>query len=96
MVLDIDVHQRSKKKMAFNDVEKKKLKCKSNNISHYINYTSKMNFQTRAQPKAKEEKSTLQKIKETPAFAVGTQVALFGLGVLFIQSPLMDMLVPQL
>lgn len=55
-----------------------------------------MNFQTRAQPKAKEEKSTLQKIKETPAFAVGTQVALFGLGVLFIQSPLMDMLVPQL
>lgn len=94
MVLDIDVHQRSKK-MAFNDVEKK-LKCKSNNTSHYINYISKMNFQTRAPPKAKEEKSTFQKSKETPAFAVGTQVALFGLGVLFIQSPLMDMLVPQL
>ncbi|EGW31448.1 uncharacterized protein SPAPADRAFT_62014 [Spathaspora passalidarum NRRL Y-27907] len=50
-------------------------------------------FPTQAPPK---EESTFQKIKSTPAFIVGTQAVLFGLGVLFIQSPLMDMLVPQL
>ncbi|EDK44750.1 hypothetical protein PP707_07025 [Acetobacter pasteurianus] len=54
-----------------------------------------MNFQTRIPPTTKEE-SYIEKIKKTPAFTIGTQVALFGLGVLFIQSPLMDMLVPQL
>lgn len=55
-----------------------------------------MNFQTRAPPSGKEEKSTLQQLRETPAFTIGTHVTLFGLGVLFIQSPLMEMLVPQL
>ncbi|RCK57283.1 hypothetical protein Cantr_06301 [Candida viswanathii] len=39
---------------------------------------------------SKEEPSTLEQIKKSPAFIVGTQAVLFGLGVLFIQSPLMD------
>ncbi|KAI5968408.1 hypothetical protein CANMA_002399 [Candida margitis] len=49
-----------------------------------------MNFQTRAPPKAQEEPSTYQKIRNSPGFTVGVQVALFGLGVAFIQSPLME------
>ncbi len=56
-----------------------------------------MNVSGRIPPQgAKEEQSTFEKIKNSPAFTIGTQAALFGLGVLFIQSPLMDMLVPQL
>lgn len=56
-----------------------------------------MNVSGRIPPQgAKEEQSTFEKIKNSPAFTIGTQAALFGLGGLFIQSPLMDMLVPQL
>lgn len=47
------------------------------------------------QTPAKEE-SAFAKFKKTPGYIIGTQVALFGLGIAFIQSSLMDMLVPQL
>ncbi|KAK6204644.1 uncharacterized protein RJT21DRAFT_117087 [Scheffersomyces amazonensis] len=48
-----------------------------------------------ATPEAKEE-STFEQIKNSPLFTVALNATFFGLGVLFIQSPLMDMLVPQL
>ncbi|KAK6462278.1 hypothetical protein DFJ63DRAFT_341939 [Scheffersomyces coipomensis] len=44
-----------------------------------------------AAPEPKEE-STFEQIKKAPIFAVAVNATLFGLGVLFIQSPLMDML----
>ncbi|KAK6455123.1 uncharacterized protein RJT20DRAFT_142165 [Scheffersomyces xylosifermentans] len=47
-----------------------------------------------AAPVPKEE-SALEQFKKTPAYTIGLNVTLFSLGVLFIQSPLMDMLVPQ-
>lgn len=43
-----------------------------------------------------KEESAFAKFRKTPQFIVGTQVVLFGLGIAFIQSSLMDMLVPQL
>ncbi|KAG2735614.1 hypothetical protein G9P44_001828 [Scheffersomyces stipitis] len=46
-------------------------------------------------PSPKEE-SAFAKFKQSPAYTIGLNVTLFGLGVLFIQSPLMEMLVPQL
>jgi import receptor subunit TOM6 len=46
-------------------------------------------------PTPKQE-STFDQIKKMPAFTVAVNVGLFVAGVAFIQSPLMDMLVPQL
>lgn len=43
-----------------------------------------------------QQPTTLEQITKTPAFAVAVQVGLFAAGVAFIQSPLMDFLVPQL
>ncbi|CAN3357654.1 mitochondrial import receptor subunit Tom6p [Diutina catenulata] len=47
-------------------------------------------------PAPAKEATQLEKIIATPAFAVAWQVTLFAAGVGFIQSSLMDMLVPQL
>lgn len=44
----------------------------------------------------KQQPSTYQQIVSSPAFAAAVQVGLFAAGVAFIQSPLMDFLVPQL
>ncbi|KAH3900202.1 Tom6p SCDLUD_003173 [Saccharomycodes ludwigii] len=41
-------------------------------------------------------KSRFQLFRESPAWTVLVNVALFGAGVAFIQSPLMDMMAPQL
>lgn len=43
-----------------------------------------------------KQPSTFEQIKNSPAFTVAVQVSLFAAGVAFIQSPLMDFLVPQL
>ena len=43
-----------------------------------------------------EPKSRLQEFKESPAFTILVNSTLFVAGVAFIQSPLMDMLAPQL
>lgn len=43
-----------------------------------------------------EPKSRLQEFKESPAFTILVNGTLFVAGVAFIQSPLMDMLAPQL
>ncbi|KAG0668177.1 protein translocation complex component [Maudiozyma exigua] len=43
-----------------------------------------------------EPKSRLQEFKESPAFTILLNGTLFVAGVAFIQSPLMDMLAPQL
>ncbi|KAM3120752.1 hypothetical protein RJF_1011 [Candidozyma auris] len=40
--------------------------------------------------------STYQQLKESPFFKVGLHAAAFAAGVWFIQSPLMDVLVPQI
>lgn len=40
--------------------------------------------------------STFEQIKKTPAFTIALNATLFAAGVAFIQSPLMEMLVPQL
>ena len=101
-----DLPKKKKKK------ENKKLKVKKANESHEKFSTKRellalnsiantqtisINMSGRFPPQgAKEEPSTFEQIKKSPAFIVGTQAVLFGLGVLFIQSPLMDMLVPQL
>lgn len=45
---------------------------------------------------AAKEPSTLKTIYNSPAFTATVQVGLFVAGVVFIQSPLMDFLVPQL
>ena len=45
---------------------------------------------------APAKESKFEQLTKTPAFTVGWNVALFAAGVAFIQSPLMDMLVPQL
>ncbi|AMD19152.1 HBR251Cp [Eremothecium sinecaudum] len=44
----------------------------------------------------KEKQSRLQQFKESPAYPVLLNLTLFGLGVAFIQSPLIEMLAPQL
>lgn len=41
-------------------------------------------------------KSRLQKFKESPLYTIALNSAFFIGGVAFIQSPLMDMLAPQL
>jgi len=41
-------------------------------------------------------KSKFQEFKESPAFTIVLNGSLFIAGVAFIQSPLMDMLAPQL
>ncbi|CUM64720.1 uncharacterized protein PRCAT00002330001 [Priceomyces carsonii] len=46
-----------------------------------------------AQP---QESSAFEKFRASPAFTVGLNVVLFAAGVALIQSPVMDMLVPQL
>lgn len=43
-----------------------------------------------------QQQSTFEQIKNSPAFTVAIQLGLFAAGVAFIQSPLMDFLVPQL
>lgn len=43
-----------------------------------------------------EPKSKLQEFKESPAFTILLNGTLFVAGIAFIQSPLMDMLAPQL
>lgn len=45
---------------------------------------------------APPQESQWTKIVNNPIFTVASNVALFAAGVAFIQSPLMDMLVPQL
>ncbi|WPK23079.1 hypothetical protein PUMCH_000303 [Australozyma saopauloensis] len=45
---------------------------------------------------AKDQPSTITQIYNSPAFTAAVQVGLFVAGVAFIQSPLMDFLVPQL
>jgi import receptor subunit TOM6 len=45
-------------------------------------------------PVAKE--SYFAQIQKTPAFTIAVHAGLFAAGVAFIQSPLMEMLVPQL
>ena len=46
-------------------------------------------------PQSKESFS-FENFKKSPAFTVIVNASLFVAGVVFIQSPLMDMLVPQL
>lgn len=43
-----------------------------------------------------KEVSSFEEFKKLPAFTIGVNVVLFAAGVAFVQSPLMDMLVPQL
>lgn len=43
-----------------------------------------------------QEESFLQGIRKLPVYTIGVNVVLFAAGVAFVQSPLMDMLVPQL
>ncbi|AET40235.1 Tom6p Ecym_5490 [Eremothecium cymbalariae DBVPG len=43
-----------------------------------------------------KKQSRFQQFKESPAFPVLVNVTLFGLGVAFMQSSLMDMMAPQL
>lgn len=43
-----------------------------------------------------QPKSRLQEFKESPAFTILLNGTLFIAGVAFVQSPLMDMLAPQL
>lgn len=43
-----------------------------------------------------ESESYFQALRKTPAYTLGVNAVLFVAGVAFIQSPLMDMLVPQL
>lgn len=40
--------------------------------------------------------SKFEQFKQTPTYTIAVNVALFAAGVLFIQSPLMEQLVPQL
>lgn len=47
-------------------------------------------------PSQAPEESSFQKFKKSPAYIIGLNAALFVAGVAFIQSPLMDMMVPQL
>lgn len=42
------------------------------------------------------EETYLESLKKLPIYTIGVNVALFAAGVAFIQSELMDMLVPQL
>ncbi|ODV78503.1 uncharacterized protein CANTADRAFT_52478 [Suhomyces tanzawaensis NRRL Y-17324] len=50
----------------------------------------------RFQAAAPKAPSTLEKITKSPLFTVGLNTAYFVAGIAFIQSPLMEMLVPQL
>lgn len=43
-----------------------------------------------------QKESSLAQFTKTPAFTVALNAGLFVAGVVFIQSPLMEMLVPQL
>lgn len=42
------------------------------------------------------ETSKFEQFRKSPTFTIGVNVALFAAGVAFIQSPLMEMFVPQL
>ncbi|SCW02253.1 LAFE_0F02366g1_1 [Lachancea fermentati] len=48
-----------------------------------------------AQAPAKKQ-SKLEQFRQTPAYPILVNVSLFIAGVAFIQSPLMDMMAPQL
>ncbi|ODQ81043.1 hypothetical protein BABINDRAFT_160460 [Babjeviella inositovora NRRL Y-12698] len=41
-------------------------------------------------------KSAFQKFKESPMYTIAVHTGLFAAGVFFIQSPMMEMLVPDL
>ncbi|CAK7901062.1 mitochondrial import receptor subunit Tom6p [[Candida] anglica] len=43
-----------------------------------------------------EQESYLSQIQKTPAYTLAVHAGLFVAGIAFIQSPLMEMLVPQL
>ncbi|SCU92995.1 LAMI_0E12838g1_1 [Lachancea mirantina] len=45
---------------------------------------------------APKQPSRFQQFKETPAYPILVNVSLFIAGVAFIQSPLMEMMAPQL
>lgn len=45
---------------------------------------------------APKPESKIEQITKTPAFTIALNTTLFAAGVFFIQSPLMEMLVPQL
>lgn len=49
-----------------------------------------------AVPSAPAKESKFEQFKQTPAFPVLIHTALFAAGVALIQSPLMEMLSPQL
>lgn len=49
-----------------------------------------------AQKAPQAPKSTFQKFKESPLYTIVLNGGLFVAGVAFIQSPLMDMMAPQL
>lgn len=46
--------------------------------------------------KAQPQQNSFEKIRASPFYKVGLQAAIFAAGVWFIQSPLMDTLVPQI
>jgi len=47
-------------------------------------------------PQQQKELSKFEQLRKTPGWTVGVNLTLFAAGIAFIQSPLMDMLVPQL
>lgn len=49
-----------------------------------------------ASPSSNKPKSRFQLFKESPAYTILVNGGLFIAGVVFIQSPLMEMLAPQL
>lgn len=46
--------------------------------------------------KAAKPESKFQEFKKTPAYTIGLNAVFFAAGIYFIQSSLMDQLVPQL
>ncbi|AAS51306.1 ACR080Cp [Eremothecium gossypii ATCC 10895] len=45
---------------------------------------------------APKKQSMFQQFRDSPAYPVVVNLALFGVGVAFVQSSLMDMMAPQL
>lgn len=70
-------------------------KTKEKKKVYLLNYKKNSKMAGRAQSAPKGE-SRFQEFKKTPAYTIGLNTVLFIAGIAFIQSPLMEQLVPQL